>query len=128
KRGVMHKTERRITSILRFLILVFRLVLSAWRAEPSFVETLVDSFTPFRCAAARSTPPQLLNALLVKRVGRAHEDVVAAVLCVQPELCCHLLEIADNIIGLLLRRAPITRRSTLYVDAVLIRARQEEDL
>src|SRR2546423_14216950 len=124
----MHKTERRIARMLRLLILVFRLVLSAWRAEPSFVEPLVDSFTPFRCAASCCATPQLLNALLVKRVGRAHEDVVTAMFSIQPELCRHLLEIADNIIGLLLWRSSITRSSALYVDAVLVRARQEEDL
>src|SRR5205085_8023105 len=76
----------------------------------------------------RRAPPERLDAFFMKRIGRAHEDVVAAVFRVQSKLGSHLLEIADNVIGLLLRRAPITRRGTLYVDSVLVRARQEEGL
>jgi hypothetical protein len=64
----------------------------------------------------------------VKRLGRAHEDVIAAVLGVEPEVGEHLLQLSDDVIDVLFRRAPGLRRGALDVRPVLVRPRQEVGL
>ena len=61
----------------------------------------------------------------MKRLGGAHEDVVAAVFGIQTKLARHLLEIADDVIGLFFRRASGFLCRALDVDAVFVSAGQE---
>src|SRR5947207_11805533 len=64
----------------------------------------------------------------MKRVSRAHEDVITAMLRVQTKRGCHLLEIADNIIGLFFRRTIIALRCALDIYAMLIGTGKKERL
>ncbi len=64
----------------------------------------------------------------MKRLRRAHEDVVTTVFSVEPKRGSHLLEIADNVISLFFRRAIITLRCALDVDPVLIGAGKKKRL
>src|SRR5438477_10469799 len=62
----------------------------------------------------------------MKWISRAHEDVIAAVGGIQPKRIGHLLEIADDVIGLLLRRAIVLLRRALDIDAVLVGAGEKK--
>src|SRR2546422_10702484 len=96
----MHQTSWRFVRICRLCIFVFRLVSSASRAKPAFIVAFVQGIAPFRSLRLRHPPPELTHSFVMKRLRRAHEDVVTAVLSVEPKRGGHLLEIADDIIGL----------------------------
>src|SRR5689334_4637435 len=102
---VVNEASRRITFVLRFLILVFSLIFSTRSAEPAFVVALVNRVAALGSLRFRDATPELAHALVMKRLGGAHEDVVAAVGRVECKLVRHLFEITDNVIGLFLRRA-----------------------
>src|SRR6185369_15506144 len=106
----------------------FSLVLGAGGAEPALVVALVDRVVALRRFCFCDATPELAHALVMKRLGGAHEDIVAAVCGVEAKLARHLLVITDNVIGLLLRRASGLLRGALDVDAVLVGAGQEISL
>jgi len=62
----------------------------------------------------------------VKRLCRAHKDVVATVLAIKAKLRCHFLVVIDNVVGLFFWRAPGLLGCALDIDAVLVRARQKQ--
>jgi hypothetical protein len=64
----------------------------------------------------------------VEGLGRAHEDVVAALLGREAEGGEELFEAFDDGVNVLARRAPGPGRAPHDVDAVLVRARQEQRL
>src|SRR2546430_8916287 len=51
-----------------------------------------------------------IYSCVMKRLRRAHEDVVTTVFSIEPKRRRHLFEIADHIIGLFFRRAIIALR------------------
>src|ERR1043165_8106213 len=64
----------------------------------------------------------------MKRLGRAHEDVVAAMLCVQSELAESLFEVGDDLISVLFRRDALKLSVALNIDSVLVGSRQKVGL
>src|SRR2546423_4241758 len=62
----------------------------------------------------------------MKWISSAHEDVMAAMGCIQPKRVCHLLEIADDVIGLFLRSAIVLLRGALNIDAVFVGAGEKK--
>src|SRR5437588_8923587 len=64
----------------------------------------------------------------MKRLRRTHEDVITAVFGIEPKRRRHLLEIADDIIGLFFWRAIVALRGALDVDPVLVGAGKKERL
>src|SRR5437667_12872320 len=64
----------------------------------------------------------------MKRLGRAHEDVVATVRGIKAESRGHLLEIADHVIRLFLRSAVVQLRCAFNVDAVFVGPGEKESL
>src|SRR6185436_20945719 len=101
-------------------ILVFGLIGSAGCAEPALVVSLVNGAVAFWRLRFRSAAPQFTDAFIVKRLSGPHEDIVAAVFSIKSKLGSHLLEVADDIIGLFFGRASSTLSSALDVDAVLV--------
>src|SRR5215213_5535217 len=116
----MNQTRRWVAFVLRFLILVFGFVFGTGGAEPTFVVTFVDGIVATRCFVARDSSPEFTNPLVVKRLGSAHEDVVAAVCSVETKLARHLFVVTDDVIRLFLRRAAGFLGGALDVDAVLV--------
>ena len=64
----------------------------------------------------------------MKRVSRAHEDVITAIRCVQTERGGHLSEIADYVVGLFFGSAIVSLRRALDIDAVFVCASEKEGL
>src|SRR5437588_2120863 len=64
----------------------------------------------------------------MERLSRAHENVIAAMRGVEPKGRTHLLEITDDVIGLLFGRAMVFLGGTLDVDTVLVGAGEKESL
>src|SRR4029078_11875478 len=116
----MNQTRRWFSFVLWFLILVFRFVFGTRGAEPAFVMSLVDRVVTFLCCGLSDSSPELPDTLVVKRLTRAHEDVVTAVCGVETKLGRHLLVVADDVIHLFLRRAAALRGGALDVDAVFV--------
>src|SRR5437588_2932699 len=113
----MHQASWWFVGICGLRIFVFRLVGRASRTKPAFVVALVQGIAPFRSLRLRHPTPELTHAFVMKRLRGAHEDVVTAVFGIEPKRSSHLLEIADNIIGLFLGRAIIALRGTFDVYA-----------
>ncbi len=63
----------------------------------------------------------MLDAFVVKRLGRPHENVVAAIFGIESEIVKHPFQFAGNMIDLFLRRSAVFFGRTLDVDAVLVR-------
>src|SRR5437879_5584366 len=124
----MHQASRRFVRIRRLCIFVFRLVGSASSAKPAFIVAFVQGLAPFRSLCLRYPTPELTYSCVMKRLRRAHEDVVTAVFSIEPKRRRHLLEIADNIIGLFFRRAIIALRCALDIYAMLIGTGKKERL
>src|SRR5881396_4154632 len=124
----MHQASWGFVRIRRLCIFVFCLVGSASRAKPAFVVAFVQGIAPFRSLGLRHSPPEFTHSFVMKRLSRAHEDVVTAMLCVQTKRGCHLLEIADDIIGLFLWRAIVALRGALDVNRVLVGAGKKKRL
>src|SRR5205807_4845577 len=124
----MNQASWRFVWILRLRVLVLSLVCRARCAEPAFVMTLVKRVVPFRSFRFRDPSPEFADTLVMKRLGRAHEDVVTAVSGIQAECGSHLLEILDNVISLFFRGAIVSLRCALDVDAVLVGAGEKEGL
>src|SRR2546425_7357808 len=122
----MHQASWGFVWIRRLCIFVFCLVGSASRAKPAFVMAFVQGIAPFRSFSLRHPTPELTHSLVMKRLRRAHEDVVTAVFSIEPKRCGHLLEITDHIIGLFFRRAFVALGSALDVDAVLVGASKKK--
>src|SRR2546423_1685797 len=59
---------------------------------------------------------------------RTTENVIAAMRRIQPKRVCHLLEIANDVIGLFLRSAIVPLRGALNIDAVFVRAGEKKRL
>src|SRR5205085_8532461 len=127
-RPFVYEAERLTVFFRRGLQFRLRLERPARRAEPALVKILVDVLASLRRPPRGGATPEHLRALVMKRLGRAHEDVVAAVLAVESERAEHFFEFADDEINVLLRRAARARRRALDVRPVLVRARQEESL
>src|SRR5437762_13612872 len=106
----MHQASWGFVRIRRLCIFVFCLVGSASRAEPAFVVAFVQGVAPFRSLGLRHSPPEFTHSFIMKRLRRAHENVVTTVFSIETKRGCHLLEIADDIIGLLLWRAIVALR------------------
>ena len=87
----MNQTEGYVEAF-RNIIFVFGFVLGARSTEPAFVIALIDGVVPFRCLVFRYLAPKVLNALVMKRLGRTHEDVVTAVLGIQAKFGKHPLQ------------------------------------
>ncbi len=83
---------------------------------------LVDRVVAAWGLVARDASPQFTHALVVKRLGGAHEDVVAAVCGVETKLARHLLVVTDDVIRLFFRRASGLLSRALDIDAVLVSA------
>src|SRR5438874_10295855 len=124
----MNQTRRRFAGICRRRILIFALVPSACCTEPTFVMSFVKRVVALWRLRFRDTSPQLANAFVVKRIRRAHEDVIAAMRGIQTKRRRHPCEIADDVVGLFFRRPIIFLSSTFDVDAVLICAGEKESL
>ena len=107
-------------------VFVFSLVGCARRAEPTFVVSFVKRVVALRRLGFRHASPKLAGTFIVKRTRRAHEDVIAAMRGIEAELCRHLREIADYVIGLFLRGAIVPLRGALDIDAVFVSTRQEK--
>src|SRR6185369_9348499 len=122
ERRVVNQARRRFAFVFWFLILVFGFVLSTRGAEPAFVMTFVDRIVAARRFGFGDSPPELADALVMERLGRAHEDVVTAVGGVETKLARHLFVVTDDVVRLLLRRAAGFRCSALDVDAVFVSA------
>src|SRR5215510_12757831 len=88
--------------------------------------TFVDRIVTFRRLRFHNSAPELAHAFVVKRLGSAHEDVVTAMSSVQTKLTRHLLEITDDVIGLLFRRASGFLCCAFDVDAVFVGAGQKK--
>src|SRR5207253_9536655 len=83
------------------------------------------------CAAFRSfssgyAAPEFADALVMKRLGRAHENVVSPVRAVQAKLRRHLLVVIDYVVCLLFWRAVVALGRTLDTYPVFVRTRKEE--
>src|SRR5437588_8426647 len=124
----MHQAGRRFVGIRRLCIFVFRLVGSASRAKPAFVVAFVQGVAPLRSLRLSHAPPELTDSFAMKRLRRTHEDVITAVFGIEPKRRRHLLEIADDIIGLFFRRAIVALRGALDVDPVLVGTGKKEPL
>src|SRR5882724_1693888 len=122
----MNQTRGRFFWIDGLCIFILRLVSGARRAKPTFVVTFVNRVAALRRLRPGCAPPQFTDALGMKWLGGAHEDVIAAVRRIQAEGCGHLLEIADDVIGLFLRSAIVEFGRALNVYAVFVGAGQKK--
>src|ERR1041385_5088652 len=118
----MNEARRWFAFVLWFLILVLGFVFGTRGTEPPFVMALVDSVVAAWRFCFSDAAPELTDALVVKRLGGAHKDVVTAVCGVETKLARHLLVVTDDVIRLLLRRAAGLLGGALDVDAVLVSA------
>jgi hypothetical protein len=118
----------RLFRTVRNVILVFGLIRRTRCAEPAFVKSFEDRVVPFRRFVLRNLAPQMLNARIVKLLGRPHENIVAAVRRIESELRKHSFQLTRNEIGLFLRCAAFTLRRSLDIDPVLIRSGQKIDV
>src|SRR6185312_14257684 len=96
------------------------------RTEPAFVVTFVERVPALRRLRPRHPAPQLAHGLVMKRLGRAHEDVITTMRRVETERGGHLLEIIDDKIGLFLRRSLVSFGGSFDVDAVFVSAGEKE--
>src|SRR2546422_328407 len=124
----MHQASWGVVLIQRLCILVFRLVGSAGRAKPAFVMAFVQSVAPFRSLGLRHAPPELTHAFVMKRLRGAHEDVVTTVFSIETKRRGHLLEIADDVIGLFFGSAIMALGGALDVNPVLVGAGKKKRL
>src|SRR5436309_273263 len=124
----MHQASRGFVCIRRLCIFVFRLVSSAGRAKPAFVMAFVQSVAPFRSLRLCHAPPELTHSFVMKRLRRAHENVITTMFSIETKRGCHLLEIADDIIGLFLWRAIVALRGALDVNPVFVGAGKKKRL
>src|SRR5438128_3087491 len=122
----MYQASRRLTRDGWCGVFIFRFVSCTGGAEPTFVVSFVESITTLRGPGHGHPPPQFADTLAVKRLGRAHEDVITAMLCVESKGGSHFFEIADHVVRLLFWRAIIFVGSTLDIDPVLVRAREKK--
>src|SRR5690606_21191987 len=84
ERPFVHETIRNVTAFGN-VVFVFGLERRTRSAEPAFVMPLVNVRIPFRRRAFRDRAPELLRSLVMKRLGRTHKNVVAAVFRVEPK-------------------------------------------
>src|SRR5688572_19962801 len=119
------KANGRLVLVLRLRVLLFRLVRSARSAEPAFIVTFVDGLAPLWRLSLFDLPPQLAHALIVKRFGGAHEDIVTAMFLVEAEGAKGLLELGHNPVGIFLwcDAAPLGKALDVY--PVFVSARKE---
>src|SRR5437660_1502885 len=89
---------------------------------------LVQSVAAFRRLCFSDPTPEFAHALVMKRLGRAHENVIAAVLGIETKRRRHLFEVANDVIGLLLRCAVVPCGRARDVYAMLVSAGKEERL
>jgi hypothetical protein len=64
----------------------------------------------------------------MKRLGRAHEDVVTAVFGVEAKLARHSLEVTDDVVCLFLRSTSRFLRGAFDVDSVFVGSGKEVGL
>src|SRR6185503_3241568 len=88
----------------------------------------VNRVVALRGFCFRDTTPEFAHTLIMKGLGGAHEDVVAAVCGIETKLARHLREITDDVISLLLRRASGFLRGAFDVDTVFVGTGQEVGL
>src|SRR3989442_5729231 len=124
----MHQASWGFVRIRRLRIFIFCLVGSASRAKPAFVVAFVQGIAPFRSLGLRHSPPEFTHSFVMKRLSRAHEDVIATMLCVQTKRGGHLLEIADDVIGLFFGSAIMALGGALDVYPVLVGAGKKKCL
>src|SRR6266404_9389579 len=124
----MNQTRRRLVGVLRLRVLVFSLVRRTRCAKPAFVMAFVERVISFGTFRLRDPSPEFADTLVMKWLGRAHEDVVTAVCGIQAECGSHLPEIIDNVVSLFFRRAIVSLRRAFDVDAVLVSAGEKESL
>src|SRR6185436_18599389 len=92
------------------------------------VVTLVNRVVALWSLCVRDSTPELADAFVMKRLGGAHEDIVATVRSVEGKLTRHLVVITNDVVGLLFRCTAGFLRSAFDVDAVFVGAGQEVSL
>jgi len=124
--GVMDQAGGRLVGIFRLGIFVFSLVLGAGRAKPALVMAFVKRVITFWSFGFRDAAPKFTDALVMKGLSGAHEDVETAVRRVQAESRGHLCEVVDDKVRLFLRRAVVALGGPLDIDSVFVGAGEEK--
>src|SRR6266498_4469833 len=122
----MNQASRRRRRVVWLHILILCFVSGAGSAKPAFVVSSIDSIITARRLRLCDAPPELCNTLVVKRLRRSHEDVVATMGCIQAKRSSHLFVVTDDVIRLLLWRPSGSLGCALNVDSMLICAGEEE--
>jgi hypothetical protein len=65
----------------------------------------------------------MLNALVMEGLRRPHEDVITAILGIEPKIMEHSLQLGRDQINLLLWRSPVLFGCSLNINSVLIGSR-----